>query len=69
MNLLEKKFNNINLITYTNSLDKYYPETLFCFGACGISLYERVLWHTICMQTNCKIKHIIIKFFKEKNYS
>ena len=42
MNLLEKKnLNNINLITYTNSLDKYYPETLFCFGACGISLYER----------------------------
>ena len=42
LNLL-KNYNlkNINLISHTSKLDKYYSETIFCFGACGISLYER----------------------------
>ena len=42
LNLLNKdNLKNINLIRYTNNLNKYYSKTFFCFGACGISLYER----------------------------
>lgn len=42
LNLL-KKYNikKIKLINYTNNLDNYYSKTFICFGACGISLYER----------------------------
>ena len=42
LNLLNKdNLKNIDLIHYTNNLNKYYSKTFFCFGACGISLYER----------------------------
>ena len=40
---LLKKYNlkNLLLIKYSNNLNNYYSNTSFCFGACGISLYER----------------------------
>ena len=49
--IIDKKFNskllqnfkikNVKLIRYTNNLNYYYSKTFVCFGACGISLYER----------------------------
>lgn len=49
---LLKKFelNNISLIRYSNKLNDYYSKTYLCFGACGISLYERSFYNipSIC---------------------
>ena len=42
LNFIENRdLKNIFLIRYTNNLNDFYSKTVFCFGACGISLYER----------------------------
>ena len=58
--IIDKKFNvdllhkyklkNISLIRYSNRLNNYYAKTFLCFGACGISLYERSFYNipSIC---------------------